>query len=114
MVSDGCKARFIPYAISCEERSIRRSISREVTIISGKFSGSLPVAFLIIVWVSITVGTPMAITGTPILFSESSLRAFATPLPGDIPESEICIVVPRRLTSAQARASTAIIPAGFI
>ena len=43
-------------------------------------------------------------TGTPKFREESSFRALETPLPGDIPVSVSCMVVPRRLTSEQASA----------
>ena len=52
--------------------------------------------------------------GIPRVASESSLRELATPLPGEIPLSQSCIVVPSRSTSEQARASTAMTAEGFI
>ena len=101
--------------MSWEARSVKRSMSRGVTSIFGiSTSTSTFVRFRIIVCISTTVGTPTAITGTPRKSFESSFLEFETPLPGDMPLSQICIVVPRRLTSEQASASAAMTADGLI
>ena len=61
-----------------------------------------------------TVGTPMAITGTPKLSFVRLWRGFPTPEPGWIPVSVSWIVVPRRRTLLAARASMAIIRSGWV
>ena len=43
---------------------------------------------------------------------ESSFRAFSTPLPGEMPVLQSCIVLPRLVSSLQASASTAITACG--
>ena len=45
---------------------------------------------------STTVGTPIPITGIPIVFLSRHKRLLPTPAPGEIPLSLICIVQPRR------------------
>ena len=44
---------------------------------------------------SMTVGTPIEMTGIPIVFSLISFRLFWTPEPGEMPLSEIWMVFPR-------------------
>ena len=61
------------------------------------FSWSFPINISnpssIIVPKSTTIGTPIAITGMPKVFSLNSFLAFPTPAPGIIPVSAICIVL---------------------
>ena len=79
--SDGNIALFTAREITFDAREITASISLGVTIISPAFSESTDA--------SITVGTPIATTGTPRLFCDNSFRVFFTPEPGAIPESVI-------------------------
>ena len=62
---------------------------------------------------SMTVGAPMAMHFTPRVESESSFRAFSTPLPGEMPVLQSCIVLPRFESSLQASASTAMTACGL-
>ena len=61
---------------------------------------------------SMTVGTPTAMTGTPRVSRSSASRWFPTPEPGVMPVSEIWIVRQSRSGSEQASASTAITASG--
>ena len=56
---------------------------------------------------SITVGTPIAITGTPMVSIPIAIFGFPIPLPGDIPVSHICIVRPSRSGEFDAMESIA-------
>ena len=62
---------------------------------------------------STTVGTPMAITGTPSVSLFSGERLLPMPAPGFIPVSESCIVEFMRLMLLAARASMATTASGF-
>lgn len=55
-----------------------------------------------------TVGTPTAMTGTPMVRRSKAVRVLPMPLPGTIPVSASCTVQQRRFSSQAARASTAI------
>ena len=68
---------------------------------------------LVKVAASTTVGTPIAITGTPKFGSSSAFRTFPIPEPGTIPVVEICIVELILSTLLEANASTAITISGF-
>lgn len=102
---------------------MRASISLGVTIMVSLSSvlfirdSSVPAFSRIskaIVFPSTTVGTPMAITGTPRDFSLISLLWFPTPEPGHIPEVLICTVLPNLSVLLEARASITITAQGFM
>ena len=67
-----------------------------------------------IVAASTNVGTPIAITGTPIVFWLISFLLFPTPAPGVIPVSLICIVLNSLEISLEISASIAIMQSGLI
>ena len=66
------------------------------------------------VFASTTVGTPIAITGTPSVSLLISWRDACTPEPGTMPVEEICIVLPSRARLLEASASIAMTKSGFI
>ena len=63
---------------------------------------------------STTVGTPMAMTGTPNVSSLSIFRLLPTPAPGARPVSESCIAALMRLVFLAANASMAMTRSGCI
>ena len=107
------------------ERSINTSIPLGVTIIffvlllkffNSIFSlSSIPSTnSLTMVNASITVGTPILITGIPIVLLLISGLLLSTPDPGEIPVSEICMVVPSLSIDFAAKASIIITAFGAI
>jgi len=62
----------------------------------------------------ITVGIPIAITGTPILSRFILLRLFPILDPGAMPVSAICMVVAMRSILRDASKSTTMISSGLV
>ena len=61
-----------------------------------------------------TVGMPTAMTGTPIVCAEISLRLLFRPLPGVMPVSDNCTVAARRAILRDMSASMAMTAVGWI
>ena len=118
-----CNAPLSAKAISREALSVSRSISLGITtsclpcgisIFLVLRLQSLPRISIASVCASTTVGTPIAITGTPTVSLVILVRWLPTPAPGEIPVSLICSVQPSLSVLREASASIATTAVGLI
>ena len=93
----------ISFGVSIKSSSSLMSISSILFSISKDLNKSWPI-FL----TSTTVGTPIAITGTPIVLLDISFLLFLTPLPGEIPPVDSWILPPTLDKLLDANASITI------